>query len=152
VFATGATEWDCAPPSLQELQRYRVSVSPWGDVVPSVCASVADQTKDCEFVYVVPSTVNVRPAGDVLMVMFTGKSVKLALSVTGAFIVTLDAFTGPVYDPAPVPVQPAKENPTVGEAEIGTTAAVSRQLLAGRTEPPAPAFIVRKNCRLNDAV
>ena len=48
VSVVGATEWLCAPPSLQFAKRYRVSVSPCGEVVAIVCDVVADQTNAWE--------------------------------------------------------------------------------------------------------
>jgi hypothetical protein len=91
----------------------------------------------------VPSTVIERPAGTVVTVTEMLFGVKFAVSEIGPFIVTDDALRPPVYDPAPMPVQLANENPVPADAEIGTDWPALNQLLAGSAVPPAPAAIVR---------
>ena len=50
-----------------------------------------------------------------------GGSVKLAVSVIGEFMVTDAVAFGPVYDPAPLPVQPANVYPEFGVTDRVTT-------------------------------
>jgi hypothetical protein len=69
--------------------------------------------------------------------------VKLAVSLIAPFIVTLDGFTVPLYDPFPVPVQLLKLYPLFVLALIGTTCPLLYQLLAGLTVPPVPDVIVK---------
>jgi hypothetical protein len=69
--------------------------------------------------------------------------VKDGVSFTGSSIVTEAGFEGPVYEPDPEPIQPAKLKPVFGVAEICTTAAESCQLLAGDPLPPVAVFMVK---------
>jgi hypothetical protein len=69
----------------------------------------------------------------------------LAVSVIGAFIVTLAGLVEPVNDPEPEPVQPLKLKLALGGADILTVWPLLKKPLMGLTVPPAPAFIVNMN-------
>ena len=58
----------------------------------------------------------------------------------------------PVYEPVPLPDQPAKLKPGLAFALMITLVPALCQPLAGCTVPPAPALIVRKYCVWNVAV
>src|ERR1041384_5935985 len=76
----------------------------------------------------------------------------MAVGVIGSFIVTDAEALVPENEPLPVPVQLSIWKPSDGVALMPTTALLFCQPLAGLTLPPAPAFIVRKNCRVKFAV
>ena len=120
VSVIGATVWFWAPPSLHPENRYLVAVSPCGDATESAWDEDGVQLKEAEPVYVTPSTRNVLPGGLDRTVTVTGARVNPAVSVTGPRMVTPAGFAGPLYEPGPVPVQPAKEYPGAGVAVIAT--------------------------------
>ena len=105
----GATVCDIAPLSLQLPQTYWMPVPPLcGEVAAIGWLEPETQLKVCAVVYAVPSTVKERPDGFGCTVteMFTGLTVKLAVSVIGPFIVTEAGLLFPEYEPGPLPVQP----------------------------------------------
>ena len=57
-----------APPSDQLPKTFRVLAFPCGDVVPMLCDDPGVQLNVCGDVYVVPSTVILKPAGLVVTV------------------------------------------------------------------------------------
>jgi hypothetical protein len=69
--------------------------------------------------------------------------VKLAVSLIGPLIVTLDGLFIPLYEPVPTPVQRLKLYPELAIPVIVTTCPLLYQLLEGVTLPPGFEFIVR---------
>ena len=99
---------ESAPPSLQPLHSYSVPVLPLcGEVVAIVWLAPETQVNVVAFEYVVPSTVNERPDGLLCTVteIFEGLGLKLAVSLTGPFIVTEAELLPPEYEPLPLPAQ-----------------------------------------------
>ena len=96
------------PPSFQLLQTYCMPVLPLcGEVVAIVWLAPETQVNVVAFEYVVPSTVNERPDGLLCTVteIFEGLGLKLAVSLTGPFIVTEAELLPPEYEPLPLPAQ-----------------------------------------------
>jgi len=91
-------------------------------------------------------------ASATLLPLLTGAVVKLAVSLIGPFMVTLAGLVAPVKEPDPLPLQPLKPKPSLGDAEIGTLWPLLNQPLDGLTLPPVAAFIVRKRCCVKFAV
>ena len=73
-------------------------------------------------------------------------------SVIAPFIVTDALLAAPLKDPDPDPVQPVNANPAFGVAWIPTDCPVLKKPLAGLTDPPALADMVRKYCCVKFAV
>jgi hypothetical protein len=59
-----------------------------------------------------------RPAGEVVTVTGMEPAVHAAVSLIGAFMLSVAGLFVPEYDPVPVPVQPPKLYPAAGVAEI----------------------------------
>ena len=73
MFVVGATVCEIAPPSLQLLHTYWIPVPLlWGDVVAIVWLEPGAHEKIWVAVYVVPSTLKLRPEGLVCTVTETG--------------------------------------------------------------------------------
>src|SRR5438046_2306009 len=92
------------------------------------------------------------PSKSDVLILWIPDDEKLAVSLTGPFIVTCAGFVVPVYEPVPVPAQPVKADPAFAMAEIFTTCPELKKPLAGPTVPPAPAAIVNWNCVVKFAV
>ena len=69
----------------------------------------------------------------------------------GPFIVIDAGLLVPVNDPGPLPIQLEKVKPGDACALITPFVPAFCHPLVGSTVPPAPAFIVRKNCLPNIA-
>src|SRR3972149_6098143 len=86
------------------------------------------------------------PTGTVVTVTLIAFCVNVAVSVIGPFIVMFTGLVAPVNAPVPDPVHPPKLYPEMGVALMFTISPGLRHPLAGRTDPPVPATIVRKYC------
>jgi hypothetical protein len=90
----------------------------------------------------------------VAVVELEGGVRKWAVSVIGPFIISLDAFLAPEYDPEPKPAQLENTNPVLAVAWIRTVEPASCQPEVGVVTSPAVGFelIWRRNCFLKLAV
>ena len=109
-LASGSIVCAFAPPSLQECEHEARCrwLSPCGLGTSSVCATSAVVCRTYGVARVTPSTTTWRPAGLVWKVSVMAMGTKFAAWVMGPFMVIVAGLFGPVYEPEPVPTQPAK--------------------------------------------